>query len=170
VLHLCHVKGLELNIVFQKLFKIKTNTAPSTRPETICPDTSKLACWRVKLAPACTVVHRGAGPTTASIEVLVLAVDINHLQAQMIPFLLTVGLCCPPALLITTGGCNKRPLAQEICIEVVTSVTRSSTCYTQVKLIHQQVTFKLKYQHKQHFRKVYFTQTTCMMTNVSEHT
>jgi hypothetical protein len=34
----------------------------------------------------------------------------------------------------------------------------------------QQVKFKLKYQHKQHLRKVYFTQITCMMTNVSKHT
>jgi hypothetical protein len=64
------------------------------------------------LAPASTVVRRGAGPTTASIEVLVLVVDIIHPPAQMIPFLLAVGLCHPPTLLITSGGWHKRPLAQ----------------------------------------------------------
>jgi hypothetical protein len=32
----------------------------------------------------------------------------------------------------------------------------------------QQDKFKLKYQHKQLLRKVYFTQTKCMMTNVSK--
>jgi hypothetical protein len=64
------------------------------------------------LAPAYTVVRRGAGPTTASSEVLVLTVDISHPPAQMIPFLLAVGLCHPPALLITTGSWHKRPLAQ----------------------------------------------------------
>jgi hypothetical protein len=63
------------------------------------------------LASACTVVRRGARPTTASIEVLVLAADISHPPTQMIPFLLAVGLCRLPALLITTGGWHKRPLA-----------------------------------------------------------
>jgi hypothetical protein len=64
------------------------------------------------LAPANTVVRRGAGPTTFSIEALVLAIDISHLPTQMISFLLAVGLCRPPALLITTGGWHKCPLAQ----------------------------------------------------------
>jgi hypothetical protein len=42
--------------------------------------------------------------------------------------------------------------------------------HQQVKLIHPKVKFKLKYEHKQHLRKVYVTQTTCMITNVSKHT
>jgi hypothetical protein len=64
------------------------------------------------LAPASTVVRRGAEPTTINIEVLVLAVDKSHSPAQMIPFMLMVGLCLLPVLMITTGGCHKRPLAQ----------------------------------------------------------
>jgi hypothetical protein len=39
-----------------------------TRPEMICPGTSKLACWRVQLSTASKVGRRGARPATASIE------------------------------------------------------------------------------------------------------
>jgi hypothetical protein len=56
--------------------------------------------WHKKIS----VLRRGAGPTTAIIEVLVLAGDISHPPAQMIPFMLAVGLCRPPALMITTDG------------------------------------------------------------------
>jgi hypothetical protein len=92
----------------------------ATRTETICPGTSKLACWRVQLATASTVGRRGAGPatantngaiyaggrvmSTASIEGLVGAVYISHPPAQMVPFLLAGGLYRPPAGIFTTGG------------------------------------------------------------------
>jgi hypothetical protein len=62
-----------------------------------------------------TRLHSGAQgrrATTASIELLVLAVNISHPPSQMIPFLLAVGLCRPPTLPITIGGWHKRPLAQ----------------------------------------------------------
>jgi hypothetical protein len=68
-----------------------------TRLETICPSTSKLVCWRVQLATASKVGHRGAGPTTASIQASVLAGDINHPPSQMVPFILAGELCRPPA-------------------------------------------------------------------------
>jgi hypothetical protein len=71
--------------------------AAATRPETICPGTSKLACWRVQLATASKVGRRGAGPATASIEASVQAGDISHPLAQMVPFILASKLCRPPA-------------------------------------------------------------------------
>jgi hypothetical protein len=69
----------------------------NTRPETICPGTSKLACWRVQLATASIVGRRGAGPATASIEASVLASDISHPPAQMVPFMLAGELYRLPA-------------------------------------------------------------------------
>jgi hypothetical protein len=68
-----------------------------TRPETICLGTSKLACWRVQLSTATKVGRRGAGSATASIEASLLAGDISHPPAQMIPFMLADELCRPPA-------------------------------------------------------------------------
>jgi hypothetical protein len=49
----------------------------NTRQETICPGTSKLACWRVQLSTASKVGRRGAGTATASIEASLLAGDIS---------------------------------------------------------------------------------------------
>jgi hypothetical protein len=43
-----------------------TLTQAHTRPETICPGTSKLACWQVQLSTASKVGRRGAGTATAS--------------------------------------------------------------------------------------------------------
>jgi hypothetical protein len=68
-----------------------------TRPETICPGTGKLACWRVQLSTASKVGRRGAGIATASIEASLLAGDIIHLPAQMVPFMLADELCRLPA-------------------------------------------------------------------------
>jgi hypothetical protein len=70
---------------------------PCTGPETICPGTSKLAYWRVQLSTATKVGRRGAGSATASIEASLLAGDISHPPAQMIPFMLADELCRPPA-------------------------------------------------------------------------
>jgi hypothetical protein len=69
----------------------------TTRPETICPGTRKLACWRVQLSTASKVGHRGAGTATASIEASLLAGDIIHPPAQMVLFMLADELCRPPA-------------------------------------------------------------------------
>jgi hypothetical protein len=68
-----------------------------TRPETICPGISKLAYWRVQLATASKVGRRGAEPATANIEASVLAGDISHPPALMVPFMLADELCRPPA-------------------------------------------------------------------------
>jgi hypothetical protein len=100
----------------------------------------------------------------------VLADDIRHSPARMIPFVMTGGLCRPLALTFTTGVWHKHLLTQWICKKFQIP-SYAWTCYfchqivqhehhQQVKLIHQQVIFKLKYQHKQHLTKVYFTQTT----------
>jgi hypothetical protein len=69
----------------------------STRPETICRGTSKLACWRVQLSTASKVGRRGAGTATASIEASLLAGYITHPPAQIVPFILANELCRPPA-------------------------------------------------------------------------
>jgi hypothetical protein len=69
----------------------------STRPEMICPGSSKLACWRVQLSTASKVGRWGAGPATASTEASLLAGDISHPPAQMVPFMLADELCRPPA-------------------------------------------------------------------------
>jgi hypothetical protein len=68
-----------------------------TRPETICPGTSKLACWRVQLSTASKVGRRGTGTATASIEASLLAGDISDPPAKMVPFMLADELCWPPA-------------------------------------------------------------------------
>jgi hypothetical protein len=49
-----------------------------TRPETICPGTSKLACWRVQQSTASKVGRRGAGIATTNIEASLLAGDISY--------------------------------------------------------------------------------------------
>jgi hypothetical protein len=71
--------------------------AQDTGSETICPDTSKLACWRVQLSTASKVGRRGAGTATASIEASLLADDISYPPAKMLPFMLADELCRPPA-------------------------------------------------------------------------
>jgi hypothetical protein len=53
-----------------------------TRPETICADTWKLACWQAQLAPASTVVYKGTTHVTASNEGTVLAGYISHPPAK----------------------------------------------------------------------------------------
>jgi hypothetical protein len=68
-----------------------------TGPETICPGTSKLACWRVQLSTASKVGRRGAGTATTSIEASLLAGDISDPPAKMVPFMLADELCRPPA-------------------------------------------------------------------------
>jgi hypothetical protein len=60
----------------------KERMAANTRPETICADTWKLACWRVQLAPANIMVCRGAGVAIASSEGTVLEGDISHMLAE----------------------------------------------------------------------------------------
>jgi hypothetical protein len=49
------------------------------------------------LATASTVGRSGAGLATASIEASLLADDISHPPAQMVPFMLAGELCRPPA-------------------------------------------------------------------------
>jgi hypothetical protein len=85
----------------------------------------------------------------------------------MVPFLLAGGLYRPPAGIFTTGGFHstRQHSEAENSLKLI-QVTNISACMHGQQ---QQVKFKLKYQHKQHLRKVYFTQTTCMMTNVSKH-
>jgi hypothetical protein len=68
-----------------------------TRPETICPGTSKLVCWRVQLSTASKVGRRGAGTATASIEASLLTGDISDPPAKMVPFMLADELCRQPA-------------------------------------------------------------------------
>jgi hypothetical protein len=53
-------------------------------PETICPGTSKLACWRVQLSTASEVGCRGAGTATVSIEASLLVGDISDPPAKMV--------------------------------------------------------------------------------------
>jgi hypothetical protein len=69
----------------------------ATRPETICPGTRKLMCWRVQQSTASKVGRRGAGTATASIEASLLAGDISDPPAKMLPFMLANELCRPPA-------------------------------------------------------------------------
>jgi hypothetical protein len=63
----------------------------------ICPGTNKLACWQVQLSTASKVGRRGAGTATASVEASLLAGDIIHPSAQMVPFMLADELCRPLA-------------------------------------------------------------------------
>jgi hypothetical protein len=70
-------------VFFAKIIN-KYYKAPYTRPEVICPGTSKLACWRVQLSTASKVGRRGAGTATTSIEASLLAGDIIHPPAQMV--------------------------------------------------------------------------------------
>jgi hypothetical protein len=51
----------------------------------------------VQLSTVSKVGHRGAGTATANIEASLLAGDISHLPAQMVPFMLADELCRPPA-------------------------------------------------------------------------
>jgi hypothetical protein len=76
---------------------VEGDGAGDTRLETICPGTSKIACWRVQLSTASKVGCRGAGTATASIEASLLVGDISHPPAQMVPFMLADELCRPPA-------------------------------------------------------------------------
>jgi hypothetical protein len=78
-------------------YENQTGPETHTRSEMICPGTSKLACWRVQLSTASKVGRRGAGTATASIEASLLAGNINHPPAQMVPFMLADELCRPPA-------------------------------------------------------------------------
>jgi hypothetical protein len=167
-----------------------------TRPETICPRTSKLACWRVQLSIASKVGRRGAGPATASIEASLLAGDISYPLAQWYHLCWRTSYVDRQHIRFSGGGLHK-PTANTngpISAGGWLISTASSDLYywrlsyaptNTVKLKiawnwykspifqhgqQQQVKFKLKYQHKQHLRKAYFTQTTCMITNVSKHT
>jgi hypothetical protein len=54
-----------------------------TRPETICPGTSKLLCWRVQLQPP---AKWGAGVPGQQLQC------IRHAPAQTVPFMLAGGL------------------------------------------------------------------------------
>jgi hypothetical protein len=80
-----------------RLYKSFSSCPGCTRLETICPGTSKLSCWRVQLSTASKVGRRGAGSATANIEASLLAGDISHPPAQMVPFVLADKLCRPPA-------------------------------------------------------------------------
>jgi hypothetical protein len=85
-----------------------------TMPETICPSTSKLACWRVQLSTTRKVGRRGAGTATASIEASLLAGDISHPPAQMVPFMLADELCRPPIEGLVGAAYTSQPPAQMV--------------------------------------------------------
>jgi hypothetical protein len=68
----------------------------STKPETFCTGTKKLACRQVQLAPARTMVHTGVGSASASNEGVVLWDNISHSLAKMVPFVLAGDLCRLP--------------------------------------------------------------------------
>jgi hypothetical protein len=70
------------------------------------------------------------------------------------------------SLLLAAFICTRQHSEAENSLKLIHVTNISTYMHGQ----QQQVKFKLKYQHKQHIRKVYFTQTTCMMTNVSNHT